>query len=162
MWNVNFDATLYIYIYKSFLYSIEEWLIVEWDTGSRRPYRFGTTGTPSDKYDVELCCEPRVLFNELIGTGCLVTRGKIFHTWFDQRFFSLNEIEILKCFENVSTMYMVEEARRFTANQITLPKTLSATFIWLKALNFFLISFGLCGCLRCRLNNVDITMSPIW
>lgn len=55
---------------------MEEWLIVEWDTGSRRPYRFGTTGTPSDKYDVEICCEPRVLFNELIGTGCLVTRGK--------------------------------------------------------------------------------------
>nr|XP_034323558.1 uncharacterized protein LOC117688885 [Crassostrea gigas] len=54
----------------------DEWLIVEWDTGLRWPYRFGTTGTPSDKYDVELCCDPRVLVNELIATGCLVTRGK--------------------------------------------------------------------------------------
>lgn len=54
----------------------EEWLIVEWDTGLRWSYRFGTTGTPSDKYDVELCCEPRVLVKEKIATGCLVTRGK--------------------------------------------------------------------------------------
>uniref|UniRef100_A0A8W8I5Z5 MIB/HERC2 domain-containing protein n=1 Tax=Magallana gigas TaxID=29159 RepID=A0A8W8I5Z5_MAGGI len=55
----------------------DEWLIVEWDTGLRWPYRFGTTGTPSDKYDVELCCDPRVLVNELIATGCLVTRETI-------------------------------------------------------------------------------------
>lgn len=51
-------------------------LFVEWDTGFKSDYRFGTKSKLNDKYDVQLCNEPRILVNELIATGCLVTRGK--------------------------------------------------------------------------------------
>lgn len=55
-------------------------LLVEWDTGFKSDYRFGTKSKFNNKYDVQLCSEPRILVNELIATGCLVTRGKAFHT----------------------------------------------------------------------------------
>ncbi|XP_065945130.1 uncharacterized protein [Magallana gigas] len=51
------------------------WLNVEWDTGSVRMYRYGSTNTEKDKFDVQVCDNPRILQNELIATGCLVTRG---------------------------------------------------------------------------------------
>lgn len=86
MWYVDSN---FKYIAVIFFYSIDEWLIVEWDTGSRWPYRFGTTGTPSDKYDVELCCDPRVMVKELIATGCLVTRGIFPHTLFSKDSFRI-------------------------------------------------------------------------
>lgn len=54
----------------------EGWVIVEWDTGFKAHYRFGSTRKFSNKYDIQLCNEPRILGNELIATGCLVTRGK--------------------------------------------------------------------------------------
>lgn len=54
----------------------EGWVIVEWDTGFKSHYRFGSTRRFSYKYDIELCNDPRILGNELIATGCLVTRGK--------------------------------------------------------------------------------------
>lgn len=50
-------------------------MIVEWDTGFKAHYRFGSTRKFSNKYDIQLCNEPRILGNELIATGCLVTRG---------------------------------------------------------------------------------------
>ncbi|XP_052698866.1 uncharacterized protein LOC128176508 isoform X2 [Crassostrea angulata] len=51
------------------------WLTVEWDTGSRNIYRYGTTCLESDVYDVQVCNEPRILRNEPISTGCQVHRG---------------------------------------------------------------------------------------
>ncbi|XP_034323570.2 uncharacterized protein [Magallana gigas] len=51
-------------------------LLVEWDNGIKSDYRFGTKSKCNNKYDVQLCSEPRILVNELIATGCLVTRGK--------------------------------------------------------------------------------------
>ncbi|XP_061164730.1 uncharacterized protein LOC133173723 [Saccostrea echinata] len=51
------------------------WLNVEWDTGFKYGYRYGTNSTEIDKYDVTICEEPRILENEMIATGCLVTRG---------------------------------------------------------------------------------------
>lgn len=51
---------------------------MEWDTGFKSDYRFGTNSKLNDKYDVQLCNEPRILVNELIATGCLVTRGNAF------------------------------------------------------------------------------------
>lgn len=54
----------------------EGWVIVEWDTGFKFHYRFGSTQKFSNKYDIQLCNEPRILGKELIATGCLVTRGK--------------------------------------------------------------------------------------
>lgn len=56
----------------------EGWVIVEWDTGFKSHYRFGSTRRFSNKYDIELCNDPRILGNELIATGCLVTRGQTF------------------------------------------------------------------------------------
>lgn len=54
----------------------EGWVIVEWDTGFKSHYRYGSTRRFSNIYDIQLCNEPRILGNELIATGCLVTRGK--------------------------------------------------------------------------------------
>ncbi|XP_062581172.1 uncharacterized protein LOC134242976 [Saccostrea cucullata] len=48
------------------------WLNVEWDTGSRYPYRYGPI---IDKYDVNLCNEPRILYKETIAVGSLVKKG---------------------------------------------------------------------------------------
>ncbi|XP_061168820.1 uncharacterized protein LOC133178069 [Saccostrea echinata] len=59
------------------------WLNVEWDTGFIHGYRYGTTCTEIDKYDVTVCEEPRILDNEMIATGCLVTRGPDWE-WEDQ------------------------------------------------------------------------------
>ncbi|XP_065943600.1 uncharacterized protein [Magallana gigas] len=51
------------------------WLTVEWDTGSRNIYRYGSTRWESDVYDVQVCNEPRTLRNEPISAGCQVKRG---------------------------------------------------------------------------------------
>uniref|UniRef100_A0A8W8I4E4 MIB/HERC2 domain-containing protein n=1 Tax=Magallana gigas TaxID=29159 RepID=A0A8W8I4E4_MAGGI len=53
------------------------WLKVEWDMDSTTiyHYRYGSNHTENDKYDVKVCNEPRLLENQLIETGCLVTRG---------------------------------------------------------------------------------------
>lgn len=40
-------------------------------------HRYGSTDTEKDKFDVQVCDNPRILQNELIATGCLVTRGII-------------------------------------------------------------------------------------
>lgn len=55
------------------------WLKVEWDMDSTtiHQYRYGSNCNGLDKYDVKVCDEPRVLENQLIATGCLVTRGMI-------------------------------------------------------------------------------------
>ncbi|XP_062596398.1 uncharacterized protein LOC134257818, partial [Saccostrea cucullata] len=50
------------------------WLIVHWDIGTSASYRYGTTNIEKDKYDVVVCLEPRILYNELIAVGCLVKR----------------------------------------------------------------------------------------
>ncbi|XP_078314706.1 uncharacterized protein LOC111131205 isoform X1 [Crassostrea virginica] len=56
------------------------WLFVEWDTGNYNAYRYGPV---LNKYDVKCCNEPRILCNESIATGCLVTRGPDWE-WDDQ------------------------------------------------------------------------------
>lgn len=55
------------------------WLKVKWDMDSTtiHHYRYGSNRTEKDKYDVKVCDEPRLLENQLIATGCLVTRGMI-------------------------------------------------------------------------------------
>jgi hypothetical protein len=45
---------------------------VEWDAGSRCRYRYGVDAS----YDIVVCDSPRVLLDEMIAVGCLVTRGK--------------------------------------------------------------------------------------
>jgi hypothetical protein len=52
------------------------WLKVQWDTGAKNVYRHGRTLFEGTKYDVVACDIPRILEDEIIGTGCLVTRGK--------------------------------------------------------------------------------------
>lgn len=52
------------------------WLAVEWDSGTECCYRYGTSSDFKDKYDVEMCSDPRKLDNELIAVGCLVKRGE--------------------------------------------------------------------------------------
>lgn len=59
------------------------WLNVEWDTGSVYKYRYGSTDLKPDKFDVQVCNEPRILNDELIATGCNVTRGPDW-VWNDQ------------------------------------------------------------------------------
>ncbi|XP_034324656.2 uncharacterized protein [Magallana gigas] len=59
------------------------WLTVEWDDGSRNCYRYGTTDTEKEKYDVQVCNEPRILGNESISSGCQVKRGPDWE-WDDQ------------------------------------------------------------------------------
>lgn len=61
------------------------WLKVEWDMDSTtiHHYRYGSNCNELDKYDVKVCDEPRVLENQLIATGCLVTRGPDWN-WYDQ------------------------------------------------------------------------------
>lgn len=65
-------------IYSSFFYTADSkdgWLNVEWDTGSIHKYRYGSADLKTDKFDVQVCNEPRILNDELIATGCNVTRG---------------------------------------------------------------------------------------
>nr|XP_022333380.1 uncharacterized protein LOC111130524 isoform X1 [Crassostrea virginica] len=50
------------------------WLFVEWDHGQNNAYNY-RYGPVFNKYDVNCCNEPRILCNESIATGCLVTRG---------------------------------------------------------------------------------------
>lgn len=57
------------------LYYLVGWLTVEWDDGSRNSYRYGTTDSEKEKYDVQVCNEPRILRNEPISSGCQVKRG---------------------------------------------------------------------------------------
>ena len=57
---------------KLLTYSIDGWLFVEWDHGQSNAYRYGPV---CNKYDIKFCNEPRILCNESIATGCLVTRG---------------------------------------------------------------------------------------
>lgn len=52
------------------------WLAVEWDSGTECCYRYGTSSDFKDRYDVEMCSDPRKLDNELIAVGCLVKRGE--------------------------------------------------------------------------------------
>nr|XP_034323560.1 uncharacterized protein LOC105339595 isoform X2 [Crassostrea gigas] len=59
------------------------WLNVEWDTGSIHKYRYGSADLKTDKFDVQVCNEPRILNDELIATGCNVTRGPDW-VWNDQ------------------------------------------------------------------------------
>lgn len=61
------------------------WLKIEWDTNKKiYPYRYGLNHNGHDKYDVKVCDEPRILKDELIAPGCLVTRGtyKIVYIWY--------------------------------------------------------------------------------
>ncbi|XP_061169363.1 uncharacterized protein LOC133178656 [Saccostrea echinata] len=55
------------------------WISVEWDTGGNYRYRYGADGC----YDVVVCDDPRVLHDEMIAVGCLVSRG-IDWEWGDQ------------------------------------------------------------------------------
>ncbi|XP_062613171.1 uncharacterized protein LOC134274944 [Saccostrea cucullata] len=55
------------------------WISVEWDTGKGYTYRYGAEGC----YDVVVCDDPRVLNDELIAVGCLVSRGMDWE-WGDQ------------------------------------------------------------------------------
>ncbi|XP_065943564.1 uncharacterized protein [Magallana gigas] len=64
-------------------YKEDGWLHVEWDTGSVSNYRYGSSQSELNKYDVKVCIEPRILGNEIIATGCLVTRGTDWE-WDDQ------------------------------------------------------------------------------
>lgn len=58
------------------IYITDGWLHVEWDTGVIFSYRYGSSRSDWNKYDVRVCSEPRILENQMIATGCLVTRGK--------------------------------------------------------------------------------------
>lgn len=51
------------------------WLVVKWDNGFTTNYRYGSSHGNMNKYDVEVCKEPRALNNELIAEGCVVKRG---------------------------------------------------------------------------------------
>lgn len=61
-------------LFNSFHYLVG-WLTVEWDTGLRNAYRYGTTLFEEEKYDVEVCNEPRILKNQRISAGCQAKRG---------------------------------------------------------------------------------------
>ncbi|XP_062620442.1 uncharacterized protein LOC134282018 isoform X2 [Saccostrea cucullata] len=58
------------------------YVIVEWDNGVRLSYQYGFDGM-DEKYDIATSEEPRILENELIAVGCLVTRGPDWK-WGDQ------------------------------------------------------------------------------
>ncbi|XP_048737053.2 uncharacterized protein LOC125652125 isoform X2 [Ostrea edulis] len=59
------------------------WLRVQWDSGVKNVYRHGETFLEGHKYDVIACDIPRILEDEIIGTGCLVVRGPDWE-WEDQ------------------------------------------------------------------------------
>lgn len=48
------------------------WISVMWDSGAGYQYRYGADGM----FDIVVCDSPRVLVDQLIAVGCLVTRGK--------------------------------------------------------------------------------------
>lgn len=56
-------------------HSTDGWLGVEWDTGLMYNYRYGTTFSEENVYDVQVCNEPRILGNKSISSGCEVKRG---------------------------------------------------------------------------------------
>ncbi|XP_062596391.1 uncharacterized protein LOC134257806 isoform X2 [Saccostrea cucullata] len=58
------------------------WVNVELDSGVTLSYQYGFDGL-IEKYDITPCKEPRILENELIAVGCLVTRGPDWK-WGDQ------------------------------------------------------------------------------
>ncbi|XP_061168835.1 uncharacterized protein LOC133178089 [Saccostrea echinata] len=58
------------------------WVNVEWDSGVTLSYQYGFDGF-IEKYDITPCKEPRILENEMIAVGCLVTRGPDWK-WGDQ------------------------------------------------------------------------------
>ncbi|XP_062614334.1 uncharacterized protein LOC134276068 [Saccostrea cucullata] len=58
------------------------WAIVEWDNGLQLNYQYGFDGR-IEKYDIASCKEPRILKNELIAVGCIVSRGPDWK-WGDQ------------------------------------------------------------------------------
>lgn len=62
---------------KQGVFSSVGWLKVKWDSDAHviRWYRYGSTLSETDKYEVKVCDEPRILQNESIATGCLVVRG---------------------------------------------------------------------------------------
>lgn len=64
------------------------WLRIAWDKNKViYPYRYGSNRNENDKYDVKVCDEPRILEDELIAPGCLVTRGTykiIYFSYFDR------------------------------------------------------------------------------
>lgn len=56
---------------------IAGWLHIEWDrnAGNSYHYRYGSNSRAKDKFDIMVCDEPRILDNQFIALGCLVTRG---------------------------------------------------------------------------------------
>lgn len=56
---------------------IAGWLHIEWDrnSGNSYHYRYGSNSRAKDKFDIMVCDEPRILDNQFIALGCLVTRG---------------------------------------------------------------------------------------
>lgn len=67
-------VSFYVDLFNSFNYLVG-WLTVEWDTGLRNAYRYGTTHFEEEKYDVQVCNEPRILKNQRISAGCQAKRG---------------------------------------------------------------------------------------
>lgn len=55
------------------------WISVMWDSGSGFQYRYGA----DEMFDIVVCDSPRVLVDQLIAVGCLVTRGPDWE-WDDQ------------------------------------------------------------------------------
>lgn len=55
------------------------WISVMWDSGAGFQYRYGADGM----FDIVVCDSPRVLVDQLIAVGCLVTRGADWE-WGDQ------------------------------------------------------------------------------
>ena len=47
------------------------WIVVDWDGGSRFSYPYGSNG----EYSIVVCDSPRLLDDQLIAVGCLVSRG---------------------------------------------------------------------------------------
>ena len=73
----DFFSSFACNVYKAWCFSSVGWLKVEWDSDAHviRWYRYGSTLSETDKYEVKVCDEPRILQNESIATGCLVVRG---------------------------------------------------------------------------------------
>lgn len=55
------------------------WISVMWDSGAGFQYRYGA----EEMFDIVVCDSPRVLVDQLIAVGCLVTRG-VDWEWGDQ------------------------------------------------------------------------------
>lgn len=68
---LHFLFRYYIYIYI-YLFCTAGWISVMWDSGAGFQYRYGA----EEMFDIVVCDSPRVLVDQLIAVGCLVTRGK--------------------------------------------------------------------------------------